>query len=633
VTPPAPRLTGLCIVEHHFHLLVIHRIHTLCAYPDIGGGTNTVLGLKKKLTFFAGFFRRIHHRKRLEANSGFVRQSRANKRRVTLIWLYMKSNLLLFCLLCLCGFAPSRLPAATTFSIFPAATTNDVGDSIQLSLQRTGDDSQPFAFQWSKDGTNLVEGDRISGVQTPVLIINQAQMVDSGSYSLSFSNAVGSNITLVTVSSQVYVIGAPIIEDLYMQTIGLGIRFTVVASGGLLSYQWTWQGQAIPGATNSTLNYADVYTMANAGFYAVRVSNPAAPEGVTSDPYALSLTKPAPSGTYQGLFFQEDAVTTEACGFFQYTLTAATRAYSGKITMGATAYRFSGAFSPLHESSIIVSRSDGPPLALRLQLLTLNNAPEVTGSVSDGHWTVPLSGNRLYFGSKNPTPLVGKYTLVLQNTNTSNSVPNGSGYGAVVIQKGGQLTFKGRAADGSAVSQSCGLSRSGDWPLYLRANQNRGRMIGWLTVTNQAGGSISGGKVAWVKDAGADELYPQGFSLALQPKGSTYIKPISTPILAMTNGVAGFFGGDLSGEHAATWDFVKVVLKPPANFQAEEGAEGVRLSINKSNGSLTGSFINIATGVRTPIRGAILQQQNSAHGYFLSTDSSGTFTLFPSTSN
>src|SRR6187399_2846992 len=121
----------------------------------------------------------------------------------------MKLKLLLFCLLCLYGSAPSPLPAQTTFSILPAATTNFVGDFIQLSLQRTGDDSQPFAFQWSKDGTNLVDGDRISGVQTPVLTISSALMGDDGTYSLTFSNATSTDIELVTVTSQVYMIGPP----------------------------------------------------------------------------------------------------------------------------------------------------------------------------------------------------------------------------------------------------------------------------------------------------------------------------------------------------------------------------------------------------------------------------------------
>jgi hypothetical protein len=301
--------------------------------------------------------------------------------------------------------------------------------------------------------------------------------------------------------------------------------------------------------------------------------------------------------------------------------------------MGETSYRFSGAFSPTHDCSVTVPRTDGPALTVKLQLLTLNNTPEVTGEVSDGNWTVPLLGNRLYFSSKNPTPLTGKYTLVLQNTNGASSVPNGSSYGAVVIQKSGQVTFNGRTADNSAVNQSCGLSRSGEWPLYLRANNNRGRLIGWLLVEQKTGSSIRGENVEWVKDPTAEELYPEGFSILLKPRGSTYVKPLDGPVLGMTNGIAGFYGGDLSSEYSATWDYVKVALKPPAAFEAEAGAEGVRLSINIGKGLLTGSFVSIATGVRTPIRGAVLQQQNAAYGFFFSTNASGAFTLFPAGPN
>jgi hypothetical protein len=548
----------------------------------------------------------------------------------------MKSNLLIFCFLCLNVFAPCCLNAQTSFSINPAATTNLVGDVIQLSLQRTGDDSQVFAFQWSKDGTDLVDSDRINGARGPDLIINSAQMEDTGTYSLSFSNVVETNIEFVTVTSQVYIIGPPRIDNLYMQSLGAGIRFTVVASGGLLSYQWTWQGQDIPGATSSTLNYTDAYAMANAGYYGVRVSNPVEPGGVTSDPNALRLTKPTPSGTYQGLFYQDGEATTDSCGFFQYTLSATKRTFSGKTTMEGSSYQFSGVFSPAHDSSVTIPRKDGRPLRMNLQLLTLNNTPQVTGSVSDGNWTVPLFGNRLYFGSKTPTSLAGKYTLVLHNTNESNTVPNGSGYGAVVIRKNGGVTFQGKAADGSTVSQSCGLSRFGDWPLYLRPNMNRGCVIGWLTVTNNTGSSITGANVNWINDPGSDQFYPQGFSIRLQAMGSTYVKPTVdpvVPVLQLTNGIAGFHGGDLSGQDSATWDYVKVVLKPPAAFRAEEGTEDVELSVTKANGLLTGSFINIATGLRTSIHGAVLQQQNSAHGYFLSTGSSGAFTLSPGSPN
>jgi hypothetical protein len=522
----------------------------------------------------------------------------------------------------------------TSFSLSPSVSTNTVGDAIQLSLQQSGDLANPSDFQWSKDGVPLTDDDRISGSQGPVLNIAAAELADSGVYSLSFTNATDTDVVLVTVTSTLYVIGIPVINDVYMETVGAGVRFTAVATGGLLSYQWTWQGLDIPGETNSVLFYADAYTMANAGYYAVRVSNPEEPGGVSSDPHALALTKPTPSGTYEGLFFLDGDVTTASCGFFQYTLSASKRSFSGKITMGANAYPFSGVLSATHDASLLVARSDGTPLALNLQLLTLNNTPQVMGSISDGTWTVPLFGNRLYYSSKTPTSLVGKYTVAFNNTNLLETVPNGSGYGAVIIQKNGLVVFNGKTADGESIRQSCGLSRMGDWPFYVRANQNRGRMLGWLNVAARSSGNITGTNVYWLKDAGPDAVYPGGFSISLIPQGSTYTRPVAgTSVFAWTNGVAGFYGGDLSNPQSSIWDFVKVYLKPPAKFTAEASTEGLHVQLNRGNGYLTGSFVNIWTGVRTPVRGAVLQQQGLARGYFLGDRGSGAFSLLPATAN
>ena len=561
-----------------------------------------------------------------------MRQSEAMRAALRRFDLSMKWTL--SCLVWFCVSVAAQLPAATTFSTVPAATTNRVGESIQLALRETGDLTTVFGFQWSKDGTPLSDGDRINGTTSPVLFINNAQFEDSGSYSLSFSASAATDVVSMTVTSQVYVVDVPAIQNLYLETPGAGVRFTVIATGGLLSYQWTWQGEDIPGATNSVLSYADAYSMANAGLYAVHISNPVDPEGITSPPQALQLTKPTPKGTYQGLFFEDGEVTTASCGFFQYNLSASARSFSGKLIMGANTYRFSSSFSTTHESSVVVPRSGSTPLTLQLQLLTLNSTPQVTGTVSDGVWTVPLLGNRLYFSSSNPTPLAGKYTLALLNTNLSTDMPNGNGFGAVVIQKNGQLMFKGKAADGSSVSQAIGLSRFGDWPLYLRANQNRGRLIGWLAVNKQTASSITGGNVDWVKDPGADALYPQGFSLVLRPAGSTYVPPSPTkPLLSWTNGVAGFSGGDLSDPTSSTQDSVKVSLKAPATIHAEPGTEGLRLAVNRGNGFLSGSFFNIGSGERNPIQGVVLQQQKSAQGYFLGTDVAGAFSLLPVTSN
>ena len=69
--------------------------------------------------------------------------------------------------------------------------------------------------------------------------------------------------------------------------------------------------------------------------------------------------------------------------------------------------------------------------------------------------------------------------------------------------------------------------------------------------------------------------------------------------------------------------------KPPASFKAEPGVENLMLTASKSSGLLNGSFRNLATGLRCPVMGVVLQQQNFAAGFFTSTNAAGAFDLMP----
>jgi hypothetical protein len=338
------------------------------------------------------------------------------------------------------------------------------------------------------------------------------------------------------------------------------------------------------------------------------------------------FTKPTPSGTYQGLFYDTNSVMPESSGFFQYTLSASKRAFSGRILLGVNRYSFSGAFSTAHDADIEVARPKDTPLSLQLQLVTTNDAPQVIGSITDGVWQARLRGNRLYFNSKITNALAGKYTLSLLNTNLEPQIPSGSGYGTVNINKTGTVVISGQAGDGTTISQSCGLSRAGEWPFYVSMFKGRGRLIGWLRVFNGNNESIHGDAVAWVKMPGPDKTYPDGFAnVILQPTGSTYVR--TSPPFAFTNAVAAFTGGDLFSNNFAIWDFVKVLIPRPYTFVAEQGTENLKLSVNSANGVMSGQFIDVITGLKAPIKGVVLQKQKYARGYFISTNSSGSFTL------
>src|SRR6266436_5104790 len=575
---------------------------------------------------------------------------------------------------CLCAAAPTRSAAQTNLvvnvGISPPISTNLIGATIVLSATQ---DVQSifFDYEWAQNGRRLVDGDQISGSSSPTLIITDAQVTNTGIYTVSISLA---GVLQARAISTVYVVQLHVGIDPPVSTNLAGSAIILSATQDVQSvafdYQWAKDGIAlvdddrifgsltprltitdsqitnsgiytvslsVTGALQATASslvyvvaFANAYNDASAGFYSVTVTNPMGE--TTFSGSGFLFTKPTPSGTYQGLFFDTNNVTPDSSGFFQYTLSASKRSFSGKIILGVKTYPFSGAFSLAHDSQVLVARRNDTPLTLQLQLVTTNDTPQVFGTLTDGNWLAEVRGNRLAFSSRTPTALAGRYTLSLLNTNIDQLVPNGSGYGAVLILKNGTVALSGQAGDGTAISQSCGLSRLGDWLLHVSMFKGRGRLIGWLLVSQQAGSSIQSDGVAWVKAAGPDKSYPNGFAnVMLQPTGSTFIRHTNTSVISFTNGVAVFSAGDLFSDNFALFDFVKVLITHQNTFVAEQSVENLRLSVNAGTGIMTGHFVDPVTGLTDLIKGIVLQQQNYARGFFLGTNASGCFTLSPGT--
>jgi len=164
-----------------------------------------------------------------------------------------------------------------------------LGATASFGVTVTGAVGQVM-YQWQKNGTNLVNGGRISGTNSPTLTIMNAQTNDSSpNYSLIVSypgtistpdaTASGSltisNIVL-DVLNMPYVITVPPTNEVVY--VGTNVSFSVTASGGTnLQYVWVLNHQTFltnndnfSGATNSTLTITDVQTN-NTGNYSVTV--------------------------------------------------------------------------------------------------------------------------------------------------------------------------------------------------------------------------------------------------------------------------------------------------------------------------------------------------------------------------
>jgi sugar lactone lactonase YvrE len=90
-----------------------------------------------------------------------------------------------------------------TITLQPLSQKILAGGTATFAVGVTG--STPMSYQWSKDGTNVLNGARVSGATTSILSISNVAVSDAGAYSALVSNAYGSsNSTSAVLAVLIY---------------------------------------------------------------------------------------------------------------------------------------------------------------------------------------------------------------------------------------------------------------------------------------------------------------------------------------------------------------------------------------------------------------------------------------------
>ncbi|MEQ2007905.1 MAG: immunoglobulin domain-containing protein [Limisphaerales bacterium] len=148
----------------------------------------------------------------------------------------------------------------------PQSLTVVQGQNATFSVNAVG--STPLTYQWRFGGVN------ITGATNSSVTLTNVQPSQAGLYSVVISNPFGtttsSNATL-TVLVPPTIIVQPVSQSL---TNGATLNLSVTATGSpTLTYQWSLNGTAIPGATAATLTLLNVQESLE-GNYVCVVSNP-----------------------------------------------------------------------------------------------------------------------------------------------------------------------------------------------------------------------------------------------------------------------------------------------------------------------------------------------------------------------
>jgi hypothetical protein len=165
------------------------------------------------------------------------------------------------------------------------------------------------------------------------------------------------------------------------------------------------------------------------------------------------------------------------------------------------------------------------------------------------------------------------------------------------------------------------------WPLYVPLYGGKGSILSWVTFsTNPAPAASLYGELSWIKPSLPGKYYADGFTNEMDIVGSIYQPPGTNPVLQINLGAVTFEGGNLTRSFTNS-----VTLGPKNQLINLTTNQPLLLKITLPTGLLSGTVKLKDGGLdkKLSFKGAILQRQNLAAGFFLGTNQSGSVDLEP----
>ena len=355
---------------------------------------------------------------------------------------------------------------------------------------------------------------------------------------------------------------------------------------------------------------------------AVLPGDTATPPNVTD----LTAFDSTSAGIYFGVLEQGGAIS----GGLQSVKMTSSGAVSGSVYVSGQRFAFRGRLDAETGGTVIsINRKGLDPLELTLQLGLADGTTDgfhLTGNIDIDSVLHDIDTQRRpVFTRAEPSPHAGRYTLaILAPDGTDPALdPAGDGYAILWVSINGTAKASLSLADGTKTTLSGHFSRNNEWSIHrkLYTRVVGGYIAGKLTVRPSANLSDIDGELRWLKPngAGPTKVYPAGFDLVRVVIGSACIKPEKN-IRAFDVLEDKFYNAwlRLVGNGVDFPDIERAVTWNTANRIIYYGPERLRLTFNKTNGRVTGSYLDTPNLLKAKIGGVFLEDLGVVTGFYLS---------------
>ncbi|HVZ16412.1 MAG TPA: hypothetical protein VG897_04800 [Terriglobales bacterium] len=326
----------------------------------------------------------------------------------------------------------------------------------------------------------------------------------------------------------------------------------------------------------------------------------------------------AVAATYNGLFYDTNTVALGSSGSVSIKTTAK-QTYSAKLAMGGRSYSFSGAFTN-GAATATVKRGGQNSLSVSLKLGAANGEP-ISGTVTDSaHSFVALLEADQAGYSKSSPVAAKKLTFAIWPAATTNA---GYGFGTLKQDTAGNVQWAATLADGTKVSQSTTVAKSGFWPMYASLYSGSGSIINWMQF-NSGWGTDMGTNIFWFKPATRTKALTGAFAGQMIVRGWNYAAPVSG------GSALGFTSGNLVLNNGTGSPRTYALSVDSRGRVTSAKTNKLSLTITASTGLFQGSTLDPASRKPVSFQGVLVNGGTNGLGVFFgNNNTSGTATFSP----